>query len=907
MDAHRSLPTAAALTFALLLSVPAFAQVNGAIYTTVADGSTVNTNIYADKAEVYLNGGPQNQSNPGLTPDGLYYFQVTDPSGAVLLSTDHVECRAVVVYDGRIIGVPNVEPPAACTTGYHAVGALNANNGQRPVQLLPFNDTPNHGGEYKAWLTPVHQYAANGDCGRTNSRASFGFCDSDSKTDNFKIRNSEAAYVSVCKFNDLNNNGLQEPDEPLLPHWPISFASAGDATIQTQTSDGGCVVVAFTQFSNGGGKTVTVTENTQAPAWLQTAPADGGAYGDGVTVAGGVITVVIKAGDEVVLPYFGNVEQSTLLQPLVVTLDASPSLTRTFAWGISKDVDRTRANTASSSATFAYTVKVTHDAGTDSAWTVSGKIVVSNPNDTAVSGVDVLQTVDNGGTCVVTGGDDIVVPAESHVDVPYSCTYPGLPLPGTSSATASWNDSSATGSTAVDFVNATVAGIDDSAIVTDSLAGQLGVVSASQPSPALFEYSLTFDNQPAGTCTTHGNTASFTANSTEATGSASQSVQVCVGADLVVTKTAATAFSSGIDKTSDRTVVQQRGGTVAFTYTVLVTQSGWSVAGDMTVTNPNDWQDITANLADALSLSGGACAINGGSPVVSVARNSSVTLPYLCVFGSAPAAADGVNTATATWDAAGSFTPSGEASGSAGFAFGPLTVVDTFNGVTLTLGTIAAPAALTTFTDARAVANAAPGTCASYANLAVITQTGQAATKTVTVCNTATGAHTIGFWQNKNGQAIISGSAATTGVCNLTAYLRQFAPFQDLSATATCSKVAAYATSIIKAANASGAAMNAMLKAQMLATALSVYFSSPTLGGNLIGAGASVGDVLFNVTQASAAMGGDTQLTAAQMLIYAASQSNIGGTLWYENVKIIQELAKTAFDAINNQVAPIGF
>lgn len=39
------------------------------------------------------------------------------------------------------------------------------------------------------------------------------------------------------------------------------------------------------------------------------------------------------------------------------------------------------------------------------------------------------------------------------------------------------------------------------------------------------------------------------------------------------------------------------------------------------------------------------------------------------------------------------------------------------------------------------------------------------------------------------------------------------------------------------------------------------------------------------------------------MLAYAASQSNVGGGTWYGNVKSVQECAKNAFDAINNQVA----
>ena len=53
----------------------------------------------------------------------------------------------------------------------------------------------------------------------------------------------------------------------------------------------------------------------------------------------------------------------------------------------------------------------------------------------------------------------------------------------------------------------------------------------------------------------------------------------------------------------------------------------------------------------------------------------------------------------------------------------------------------------------------------------------------------------------------------------------------------------------------------------------------------------------------SGAFGGATSLTVSQMLTYAASQSNTGGTTWYANVKATQQLAKDAFDAINNQVA----
>ena len=65
----------------------------------------------------------------------------------------------------------------------------------------------------------------------------------------------------------------------------------------------------------------------------------------------------------------------------------------------------------------------------------------------------------------------------------------------------------------------------------------------------------------------------------------------------------------------------------------------------------------------------------------------------------------------------------------------------------------------------------------------------------------------------------------------LLSFLKSYAPFSDASAP-----LKTYVTKIINAAGASGAAMNPMLKAQMLATALDVFFSNPALGGNKLDA-----------------------------------------------------------------------
>lgn len=144
----------------------------GALFTTLADGSRVNANIYPAKTAVYLDGGPGAQAPAGAAAldAGWYYFQVTDPSGKVLLSTDPIEARRFHVNAAGLIDQVST----------HVTG-IDQDHGALTVQLMPYLDTPNNGGEYKAWATPVGRYAPGS--------GSFGFVGKYSKTDNFKVRN----------------------------------------------------------------------------------------------------------------------------------------------------------------------------------------------------------------------------------------------------------------------------------------------------------------------------------------------------------------------------------------------------------------------------------------------------------------------------------------------------------------------------------------------------------------------------------------------------------------------------------------------------------------------------------------------------------------------------------------------
>jgi hypothetical protein len=227
----------------------------GAIFTTLEDGTRVNANIYQYKEDVYLDGGPgvQAPSKAAALPEGWYYFQVTDPSGKVLLSTDPVECRQFYVsadgvitevYTGATMEVLSkvrgkmVSSVVDCT---HKTGidTDHADKGAITVQLFPYDNTPNKGGVYKVWVTPVDKFA--GDPKLVDSGYSpgnfHGFIPSWSKTDNFKVRTKKPpppdTTIIVKKFHDLNANGAWDEGEPELG-WQVEITDPlGTTNIDT--------------------------------------------------------------------------------------------------------------------------------------------------------------------------------------------------------------------------------------------------------------------------------------------------------------------------------------------------------------------------------------------------------------------------------------------------------------------------------------------------------------------------------------------------------------------------------------------------------------------------------------------------------------------------------------------------
>lgn len=215
---------------------------HGAIFTTLPFGQVVNANVqYTRKIEVYLDGGPRNANAmaAGLN-DGLYVFQITDPPGKYLLSRDPARCRVVQVDGGVIVGtvpvnripgyastvgdvwggsgstkdnpchVESSEADGASLAGQHDTNIDTDPGGGVTVQMMPFLDTPNPGGVYKAWMTPLAVYQQKGGdldlvpsvkgqaAGATPDPGFKNPSRKDVKTDNFKVV-EKPPFITITK------------------------------------------------------------------------------------------------------------------------------------------------------------------------------------------------------------------------------------------------------------------------------------------------------------------------------------------------------------------------------------------------------------------------------------------------------------------------------------------------------------------------------------------------------------------------------------------------------------------------------------------------------------------------------------------------------------------------------------
>jgi hypothetical protein len=420
-------------------------------------------------------------------------------------------------------------------------------------------------------------------------------------------------------------------------------------------------------------------------------------------------------------------------------------------------------------------------------------------------------------------------------------------------------------------------------------------------------------------------------------------------------------FGWTISKSVDKTTVKQVGGTATFNYTVTVshdpgTSSNIKVVGTIQVFNPN--VDASNNLVpvaidgvtDQLS-DDTVCTVDNGGPQVLTLATTSFT--YECDLAALPQG-ELDNTATVSWSDQLLNNGTELAANSASWTFKSIlfTPTDVHNCVDVTdsyagtLGTVCVGSSAnpTTFTYSRTI-SVQPG-CLQYNNTATFTATDDpnttgSAGQTVTVCGPAkTGALTIGFWKTTNGQGLVK-TYCNDSSPNLGTYLDNLGAGQGPfgNAPTGCSALASYVYNILNGASATN--MNNMLQAQMLGTALDVWFSGPGWTSTKIGSvkppstflthnnlgsfnmdttaicpmvdGLSTGTATCQnntpSTDAVAAGAVPTSPMSMQSLLDFAATTpspfihSTSASVWYGGNRTLEEVLKNIFDQFNNQMA----
>jgi len=165
---------------------------SGAVFTTDSACTGVDLNLYAEKDDVYIDGGPHHEGAAGL-PEGEYYVQVTEPNGDLL---------------GTSIGSADETPVTVVGGEFVTCYQLSAILLKASDSTQGYDDTGNPGGVYKVWVCTQDDFSP-----------------SSCKTDNFKVKTDGGEVISpaelhVLKFYDANANGLND-DGQLITGWKV--------------------------------------------------------------------------------------------------------------------------------------------------------------------------------------------------------------------------------------------------------------------------------------------------------------------------------------------------------------------------------------------------------------------------------------------------------------------------------------------------------------------------------------------------------------------------------------------------------------------------------------------------------------------------------------------------------------
>ena len=230
----------------------------------------------------------------------VYYFQVTDPSGRQLLSTnDDADCRQVEVdSSGKIVrAVPHDDGNGPCqhARGTNPNPAVRSPNGTTPIQLWPYEDTTNRGGVYKVWLIST----ANG-CGTSASGSTLTFKTNCAMTDNFSIDFQD--QPACAAWHDDFNRGTLDRKRWAIVNGPAPGTSGTNTGIfdpNHVSLGGGLLTLTLTQQLDTDDATKWISTgaliHTQVPCGLGTyewrmrmGSVTNGPAGTGANISGGV-------------------------------------------------------------------------------------------------------------------------------------------------------------------------------------------------------------------------------------------------------------------------------------------------------------------------------------------------------------------------------------------------------------------------------------------------------------------------------------------------------------------------------------------------------------------------------------------------------------------------------------------
>lgn len=453
-------------------------------------------------------------------------------------------------------------------------------------------------------------------------------------------------------------------------------------------------------------------------------------------------------------------EFSTLNRPFVtVKKTATPNFTRRFNWQIAKSVnptDITLFDGQSQDATWTVNVTPGVPAFTDSNGLVAGTVTISNPSGAAVSILSIVDQIDASQN-VTLNCPNGTGPLTLANGATLTCTYstPASVTPGAHEnvvtvgidAGADVDPSTFKGTAQFDFATAQPTEIDKNPNVFDNNNGE-GEKLLGTASTGTFTYQKTYT---CGADQTVSNVARVDITNPPDDPTATATLHVhCL--KLTVAKTATTAkrrtFQWAITKAAEPSAWTLFNGDQGTTkYSVVVAPAATpfaddniSVAGTITVHNPNGVSVFIQSVSDALS----------GANAPAITPNCNVVFPFtlaagadlICTYGPTILPDGSLRTNTATAVAKPTATGINKSFSSAPAPVDPSTatltevnktvhVTDNFNATgDVALGTVTSPNTNTFNPTHTFTCGADAGT---FNNVAKITETAQQATASVTV------------------------------------------------------------------------------------------------------------------------------------------------------------------------------